>query len=152
MSNKMPYLEIENATLIFKNFSGMETEYNRKGNRNFHVLIEDEEFAKQLMNDGWNVTIHDKKEDREPFYSLKVAVRYDVLPPNVYLVRQSDMKLIRLDEEDVGQVDTADIVNVDLVIRPRIWEINGKTGIKAYLKDAYITIKENRFAQKYNMM
>jgi len=146
---RVPYLEIEGAKLIFRNFSGMETDFNREGNRNFHVLIEDEEFAKQLIDAGWNISVHNKKEDKDPFYSLKVAVRFDVLPPNIFLVRQRDNALIRLDERKVGELDTADIINADIIIRPRIWDINGKTGIKAYLKDLYVTIQENRFAQKY---
>ena len=36
---------IEDAHLIWKNFSGEETQFNRAGNRNFNVIIDDPDFA-----------------------------------------------------------------------------------------------------------
>lgn len=58
-------LVIENARLLFRNFSGRESKYNRAGQRNFCVYIEDAADAQKLIDDGWNVRVRPPREDGE---------------------------------------------------------------------------------------
>lgn len=139
-------LVIEGAKLIFKNFAGEESKFNRRGNRNFCVLLEQED-AMNLMDAGWNIKELNTREDEESLYYLQTSVSFDNIPPKVVLI--SGRTKTMLDDTTIDTLDYAEIANVDLIIRPYHWEVNGKTGIKAYLKTMYVTVEVDEFAAKY---
>jgi hypothetical protein len=60
-----------------------------------------------------------------------------------------------LDDETVGNLDWAEIENVDLIIRPYNWVLHEGTkaenrGVKAYVSSMYVTIVEDEFEAKYH--
>lgn len=142
-------LVIEGARIIFRNFSGKGDQYNREGDRNFNVIIDDPKMAERLANEGWNIKIRPPREDGdEPLYRLPVKVNFNSdYPPKIWLVTRKVNTL--MDEETVGNLDFAEIRNVDLIISPYFWEVNDKKGVKAYLKTMYVTLEEDVFAEKY---
>ena len=149
----IPNIVIEGARIVQKNFSGEATKYNRKGDRNFLLILDDPDVAMELKADGWNVKQFKPREDdtEEPAYFILVAVRFDPVPPNIYMVTSRAKRL--LTEETVDALDYADIANIDLTITPYRWTMDDKdgvkTGIKAYVKTMYVVINEDEFASKY---
>ena len=141
-------IAIEGAKLLFRNFEGAEDKFNRAGDRNFCVSLTQEK-ADELSAQGWNVRVIEPHDDYDdPLFYINVAVQYKNIPPKIYLVTSRGKTL--LDENTVGEIDHIDIANADLIISPYHWEVNGKRGVKAYLKTAYITMEEDEFAYKYN--
>lgn len=150
MANENTVL-MEGVRIIFRNFEGKEGQYNRAGDRNFAVLL-DEETANAMSEDGWNVKWlkprDDDEEDTPPQAYLQVSVNFDKgRPPRVVMITSRGRT--NLDEDTVEMLDWADITNVDLIIRPYEWSVNNKTGIKAYLQSIYVTVEEDELERKY---
>lgn len=141
-------ITIENARIGFRNFSGKEGKYNPAGKRNFCVFLE-KELAETLEEDGWNVRyLRPREEDEEPQAYLQASVAFGNVPPKIVMI--SSRGKTPIGEDEVNILDWAEIANVDLILRPYNWEVNGKSGVKAYLKAMYVTIAEDEFESKYS--
>ena len=145
----MHIIRIDGAKIIYRNFAGIGSKFNREGDRNFSILIEDEETANTLIDLGWNVKIKDPREEGDtPFMHLPVKVKFNDRGPKAYLYAGGP-KAVELDEESIACLDDVDIMTVDLDIRPYDWEVNGKTGRTAYLQSIHVTQEVDRFAARY---
>ena len=142
-------LQIDDARIIFKNFEGRGDKFNREGDRNFSLLIEDENTANALIKEGWNVKIKPGREEGDdPFMRLPVKVKFTDYGPNVYLVTGNRRN--ELDEESISCLDNIEIESVDMDIRPYDWEVKGKTGRTAYLQSMEVVQRIDRFAARYS--
>lgn len=148
-NKKIGNITIEGARIIFRNFQGRGSDYNAEGNRNFGLIL-DQDLAKQLEHDGWNVKHLRQREDEDaPQPYLQVKVKYGKIPPIVYLV--SSRGKTKLDESTIGQLDWARIATVDLIVRPYVYPATPlrPSGVAAYLKSMYVTIQEDLLDEKY---
>ena len=142
-------LQIDNARIVYRNFSGEGSKFNREGDRNFAVIIEDKETADALTDLGWNVKIKPPRDDDdEPFMFLPVKVKFNDRGPAIYL-KSGNADPVKLEEVDVGCIDQIDILSVNLDIRPYNWEVNGKEGRTAYLQSMMVFQDVDRFAAMF---
>ena len=150
-------LQINNARIRFKNFKGEGSMYNAEGDRNFSLVIPDEDVKEALESNvnefgkGWNVKIRPpRNEEEDALMHLKVNVKYtERSAPNVYLV--SGKNRVKLTEETIGMLDDIRIEKVDLDIRPYDGESRFGPFRAAYLQSmkVYQDLTGDRFASEF---
>lgn len=141
-------LEIEDARIIYRNFEGVASKYNREGDRNFAVIIPNDEIKDELIEAGWNVKIKPPRdEDDTPFMFIPIKVKFNSRGPAIYV--KSGDKVTKLTEDTVGMIDEIDIQSVNLDVRPYDWEVNDKTGRTAYLQAIEVIQNIDRFGEAY---
>ena len=140
--------DIDGRQIIFKNFEGRGDKFNREGDRNFSLRIDDENTADALVKEGWNVRIKEgRDEDEGPFMRLPIKVKFTNYGPNVYL--RTGNRVNELNEESIACLDNIEIDSVNMDIRPYDWDVNGRTGRTAYLQSMEVVQRIDRFAARY---
>lgn len=161
-------LEVNDTRIIFRNFRGEGSRYNKEGDRNFAIIISGgtlddgctvrdltaEEMAEALMSDvnrfdvGWNVKIKAPREEGDaPFIYLPIKVKYNDKGPRIYL--QSGNNRVKLTEDTVEMLDDIDIAHVELDIRPYDDEINGRAFRAAYVQSMLVVQEIDRFEARF---
>src|SRR3954463_9749401 len=95
---------MEGVRIIFRNFAGKEGQYNREGDRNFAVLLDDE-IANIMAADGWNIKWLRPREDpdegeTEQAY-LQVSVNFKGRPPRIVQITSRGRTNLSEDEVEV---------------------------------------------------
>lgn len=145
-----------NAHIMWKNFKGEEREFNKEGDRNFAILL-DEEQAEEMLAQRWNVKPMKRRDPDEPqMFSLKVAVNFKYRAPMIYLGSNIDHETgmgrnkSMLTEGLVEVLDRLEAGRVDLTIVAYDWRLkNGAEGRKAYLQTLYFNMYEDDLMRAY---
>lgn len=148
----IPNITMENVRIVFKNFAGKAGDMNAEGDRNFCIILEDPELVKAMEKDGWNVKYlkpREEGDDPQPYIKAKVKFHAEgQRQPNVVIITSRGRT--RLTEDEVAILDWAEIANVDVIITPYKWQLkSGSSGVSAYVKSLFITIREDELEQKY---
>lgn len=151
---------MEGVRIIFRNFQGEEKRFNKKGERNFGVILppEQPQLPDQMLADGWPVKYLNPREedlaedpDAQPVAWLPVKVAYDKgRPPKIVMITSRGPTI--LNENTVANLDVADIQNVDLIVSPYSWTIpgdSGRSGISIYVQSMFVTVEEDELEKKY---
>lgn len=134
-----------------RNFRGLEVgQFNREGARNFCIFLDPAQVdVDQLIEDGWNIKKTDNPKDpmAEPSYMLRVKVRYHPLDsdlahlnPKIRVI--SSRGVMMMDEDNVGDLDNAQIMKANMTIGGRWSDTPTYTGITAYLNSMVVRIFE----------
>lgn len=146
---RLSNLTIENARIFFKDFSAAGP-YAGGTKRTFCVEIP-EDMVEALEKDGWNLKSRESRTDPDALtHYLKVEVSYRARPPKIICIPNLTRRKVFITEQTVDSLDYVEILNVDLTINPYVWEVNGNSGVKAYLGTMYVTIAEDPLDAKYD--
>lgn len=139
---------IEDAELLFLNFAGRPEKFNPDGGKRSFCVILPDDLAADMQADGWNVKfLKPRDEGDEPTPYVQVAVAFGNRPPRITLITSTARTGVG--EDTVETLDYVEMDTVDLVLNPYEWEMNGKTGVKAYLQSMYVTLVEDELDLKY---
>lgn len=155
MNKKITIRDAQIAPYKFRNFEGRETEYNRKGDRNFVIFLE-KGLAQQLEADGAPISWKpDRYNEGELRAQMKIHVKYRdrkgnaMIPPKVVLVTKKNNT--QLTEETIGMLDSAEIEKCDLVLSQYANGASMGPENSVALKTMYVTLSEDEFAEEYSM-
>ena len=135
-----------------RNFQGLEVnKYNREGNRNFCIFLDPEQVdCEKLIEEGWNIKVNRNESDpqAEPSYMLRVKVQYHPLDSELARLNPKILEVtskgeMMMDEGNVGDLDTAQIVKANLTIKGRWSESATYTGVTAYLAKMVVRVFED---------
>lgn len=138
---------MEDATILWPNFRGAPSQFNREGDRNFCIALP-ETTAQKLTEDGWNVKLWTPNdEDGDPIFYLQVAVKFTPKPPQITVITSAARTM--LSEATVANLDVLDLKVVDVFLNGYRWQVQDKSGVKAYLRTMYATVNEDPLQIKY---
>lgn len=161
-----PKINISKAQICFRNLAGKPTKFNSKGGvRDFAIILDNYDDVESLINMGFPVKYFNKKEPTAPdvpYLKVKVNFRYsddgtELLSPHIYLVERDpnnpekivNKKLVT--PQLAAIADQAELDYCDIVIRPYGWEVNGNSGVAAYLDKMFMNLHIDEFESQYEM-
>lgn len=148
-------VRIEGADVIpaLKNFSG--NRFGPSGTKDFMIRLTDDEAA-ALTELGYNVFFYQTKDEEDNdiiIPELKIRLRFDKYPPEVYTV-YGDVHgpITPMNGETIGELDNIRFLQCDISFTPHFWQNGNKSGTTAYLKTMYVIIPKKDFADKYGAL
>ena len=136
-----------------RNFRGVPVPpYNKNGERNFTIILDPEQVdIEDLISKGWNIHQGRAREDDPDFvpnYYLRVKVKFhdldsDLSRLNPRIIKVTSKNELVMDADNVGDLDSDEIIKANLMITGRWTESNTYTGISAYLKKMVVRINDD---------
>lgn len=171
-------LNVENAAMIYKNFSGNPTRVNPAGGKRTFSLALSREYAEKLDNMGWNVKVKEVRDqivedertrtvgwadyvanyqtefDHALIYTEIVVNENSEYPPKIYKVSEfnGEKTMALVPPQEWHRLDKSELMNVDVSIHPYTHgrSLANPDAKKGYLKTMYaMAVPVNDFGGKY---
>lgn len=171
-------LNVENAAMIYKNFSGKPTRVNPAGGKRTFSLALNKEYAERLDSMGWNVKVKEVRDqlaegemtrtvswqdyisnyqtefDHALIYTEIVVNENSEYPPKIYKVSEfnGEKTMALMPPEQWFRLDESELQNIDVSIHPYTHgrSIANPDAKKGYLKTMYaMAVPIDSFGGKY---
>lgn len=146
-------ITVEEAVVLYRNFEGVEKDYNKPGDRNFCIILP-ESVAELMARDGYNIKRRKPREDDDeagaigdPYVQIKVSFKGRA--PEIYMIGSKTRNRRTITEDLLWILDGVEIVSCDLRFSPYNWNVRGETGVSAYLRKMYVTFYEDALDLKH---
>ena len=148
--NKLQIENLRNRDIIYRNFAGRITQFNKNGNRKFTIAI-DPDVAARLEKAGWNIKRRPSKNDEnEEFCTLEVRVRFDLSFARPRIKQFTRGGSVNINEDNVSNFDDAEFETADVVLRQYLWtNPAGESGVSAQLAEMYVRLNEGVLEGKW---
>lgn len=148
--NKLKIENLTNRDIIYRNFSGRTSQFNKNGNMKFSIVI-DPNMADRLAKEGWNIKRRPSKNDEnEEFCTLEVRVRFDLSFARPKIKQFTRGSSVNITEDNVGNFDNAEFETADVVLRQYLWSTPaGDSGVAAQLSEMYVRLNEGVLESKW---
>ena len=148
--NKLKIENLANRDIIYRNFSGRTSQFNKNGNLKFTIVI-DPNVADRLEKNGWNIKRRPSKNDEnEEFCTLEVRVRFDLSFAKPRIKQFTRSGCVDISEDNVGNFDNAEFETADVVLRQYLWSTPaGDSGVSAQLSEMYVRLQEGVLESKW---
>ena len=154
MAEVLKFYDVDGRNMRFRNFAGKAGQFNMEGDRNFCLLL-NPNVADDMQKEGFNIRYLNPIDDGDdPVPYVQVKLKYHDRAGNPLrgpkIVQVTRRGKTEIHEDTVSNLDWAEIEKFDISINPRPYEnINGRSGVTAYLKTLYVTISEDDFEDRY---
>lgn len=148
--NKLKIENLSNRDIIYRNFSGRTSQFNKNGNLKFTIVI-DPVWADRLEKAGWNIKRRPSRNDEnEEFCTLEVRVRFDLSFAKPRIRQYTRSGCVDITEDNVGNFDNAEFETADIVLRQYLWSTPaGDSGVSAQLSEMYVRLQEGVLESKW---
>lgn len=147
MNNQIAPIVIKHgADIRYKNFSGVQTRYNKNGTPQFALFLDPELVdIPALIEEGWNVRQKEFDESDKPteyYINVDITFNYRLKPEIRSIINSTNGEPPHgaiLDEETICDLDDTIFTDAAIVVRPRVWtDDDGVQRVKAYLQELVV--------------